>query len=835
MKAIVALLFKNITLLVLTLYCILIDLQVSAQTSSSFEHMKVITVRNIDGSEKVLLQNDPEYNIYKFSPSEGTLKTTEIIQLGGCWFNISWFGPTTEAEKTAIKAGLSNAVKVFSISNSENPVTVSIATALNGGSSIIAITSIDWTRTDLLTDESMPAGRWYPHFLLEHMLDSDVEPLTPSHDIEIFWNKTLTWDLSTTGGVARSNINLMYVIMHEFMHGMGISCSADFDGGLPGFGYNAAPLPMDMGIRDGDGNVIWDNPDYYRNDDLYAFLISDDAWFELNTPVGYMVKLYAPSKWSGQSFSHIDDSYNLSSNQLMTPFYNPDTIYTNIGWMAKAILETIGWGEKPEGSPTADFSVTPTGGVAPLTVQFTDLSTTGEYPIKHIGWNFGDENGSYSYLQNPQFTYTNAGNYKVHLIIDNGVGLDTKIRYINVRDANEFNKPMTTGWNWFSVYLSEQNMSPDNILASLNPQVGDYIKDRKGTGNSAQFYDIPGTFTGWTGTLTELDPKETYKIKLANQGELIYQGYPIDYETEEIPVEAGWNWIGYPIPFEMPVSDYLTTLDLLDGDYLKDQINSTTYYDAINDWFGQLETMIPGNGYVLNVANSGSIHEPPSEFKASNLKSKEGIDLDIPKYAITVNEFEFSGSAIIEVFIEGNNIGSENSILYAFNEDEQCVGIINGLLYPMNNKYLYNLMMYSNVKEGNELHFKFFNSDDNKWYTFKETLAFKEDMIIANAYHPFELRKAMTADLSADEANIKVYPNPFREGFTYSFTVIEDSNVRISIIDASGKIIEVLKDQLYTKGEYSFEWKNSGIIGGVYYLRIKMDSFEKTIPIIKTN
>lgn len=398
----------------------------------------------------------------------------------------------------------------------------------------------------------------------------------------------------------------------------------------------------------------------------------------------------------------------------------------------------------------------------------------------------------------------------------------------------EFNKTMSSGWNWFSVYLLEADMGLDNILSSLNPQDGDYIKDRKGTGNSAQFYNIPGTFTGWTGTLSELDPKETYKIKLANDGNLTYQGSSIDYETEQIPVLAGWNWVGYPIPFEIPVSEYLTTLDLVDGDYLKDQINSTTYYDAINDWFGQLETMIPGDGYVLNVSNAGSIYEPITEFKASYTTTKEGIEI-IPKYDLKVNDFEFSGSATIEVFVDGSNAGSETNILYAFNQDDVCVGIIRGLMSPISSKYIYNLMMYSNTKEGDKLYFKFFDRVINKWFSFEETINFKEDMIIANAYHPFELRNAIADEFIEESNDIIVYPNPFMENLNYSFVLDANKNVKISIVNAIGVVVEVLEDRTFSAGQHLLEWNNVSLAQGYYYLRIEMDGFEKTIQILKMN
>jgi hypothetical protein len=60
----------------------------------------------------------------------------------------------------------------------------------------------------------------------------------------------------------------------------------------------------------------------------------------------------------------------------------------------------------------ADFSSQPTGGTAPLTVQFTDM-TSGGSPIGWT-WDFGDGSGT-SLEQSPSHTYAEPGTYSVSL------------------------------------------------------------------------------------------------------------------------------------------------------------------------------------------------------------------------------------------------------------------------------------------------------------------------------------------------------------------------------------------------------------------------------------
>ncbi len=82
-------------------------------------------------------------------------------------------------------------------------------------------------------------------------------------------------------------------------------------------------------------------------------------------------------------------------------------------------------------SPTADFSASPTGGDAPLTVSFTNNSTGYDQPLSYE-WDF-DNNGSVdSTLINPSYDYP-AGTYTAKLRVEDSDGSTntlTKTNYI---------------------------------------------------------------------------------------------------------------------------------------------------------------------------------------------------------------------------------------------------------------------------------------------------------------------------------------------------------------------------------------------------------------------
>ncbi len=78
---------------------------------------------------------------------------------------------------------------------------------------------------------------------------------------------------------------------------------------------------------------------------------------------------------------------------------------------------------------TANFTATPTEGVAPLDVDFTDGSTSD---TTSWAWDFGD--GATSTAQNPSHQYAAPGKYTVTLDVTGGFGSDTEVKekYIKV-------------------------------------------------------------------------------------------------------------------------------------------------------------------------------------------------------------------------------------------------------------------------------------------------------------------------------------------------------------------------------------------------------------------
>ena len=76
------------------------------------------------------------------------------------------------------------------------------------------------------------------------------------------------------------------------------------------------------------------------------------------------------------------------------------------------------------------------------------------------------------------------------------------------------------------------------------------------------------------------------------------------------------------------------------------------------------------------------------------------------------------------------------------------------------------------------------------------------------------------------------YPNPFNPTTNISFSLPEDSHVKLMVYNVCGSLVEVLENNKLTKGRYTKTWDAENLSSGMYFVRINTDSFTKTIKTI---
>jgi PKD repeat protein len=254
----------------------------------------------------------------------------------------------------------------------------------------------------------------------------------------------------------------------------------------------------------GDGNTSTEeNPDHiYTTPGEYTVSLtaSNSAGSDTETKIDYIMVVWpqvtadfsatplsgvAPLEvqFADQSVNANSWSWNFGDGNTSTE-ENPDHIYTTPGEYTVTLTVTgLGGVQDTEvkenlisvqfPAPVADFSADPTGGTAPVDINFINLST-GE--IDTYFWDFGD--GNTSPEQNPVHTYNEAGTYTVTLTVEGpgGSSTETKVDYITVVEPAQV---VITSFTFdpaaFGTIGGEGNFTQENgesaeILSSLGNQ-----------------------------------------------------------------------------------------------------------------------------------------------------------------------------------------------------------------------------------------------------------------------------------------------------------------------------------------------------------------------------
>jgi hypothetical protein len=195
--------------------------------------------------------------------------------------------------------------------------------------------------------DALNPNAWYPVALAEKIyggsLNNDL-----AGDIILTINTNVNWYLGTDGNTPVNQYDLVTVIIHELVHGLGFFDSMSADESTGSWGYASLPVIYDTFIENAAGNrltdtLIFKNPSV----ELKNELTSNQLYF--NGPVlrsansGARIKIYAPSTYDpGSSVSHLDED-TPDSSALMTPFIDKGEAIHDPGNVTMAMLGDLGW------------------------------------------------------------------------------------------------------------------------------------------------------------------------------------------------------------------------------------------------------------------------------------------------------------------------------------------------------------------------------------------------------------------------------------------------------------------------------------------------------------
>lgn len=189
----------------------------------------------------------------------------------------------------------------------------------------------------------------YPSALAEKIsgtkLNTDSEG-----DIELNINSSVNWYLGLDGNTPTLRYDLVTVVLHELIHGIGFFDSFYGETSTGSYGTSSIPTIYDRFIENLSGAKLTDTIAFKNpSTELKAQITSGKIYFD--GPVvnkylgGSRAKIYSPAVYSsGSSISHLDeDTYEDIDGALMTPFIKRGEAIHNLGKLVRAMLGDIGW------------------------------------------------------------------------------------------------------------------------------------------------------------------------------------------------------------------------------------------------------------------------------------------------------------------------------------------------------------------------------------------------------------------------------------------------------------------------------------------------------------
>ena len=394
--------------------------------------------------------------------------------------------------------------------------------------------------------------------------------------------------------------------------------------------------------------------------------------------------------------------------------------------------------------------------------------------------------------------------------VDNVIGTvgNPQLIYTNSRVRRDI--PLTTGWNWISFNLLLPNPSLNAALASLKYPQNDLLKGQM------SFSEYFGS--SWLGSLTQLNNRNMFQYRADRPDTIQLRGALIDPASLSIPINAGWNWIGYVPNYALTVTQALAGLTALNGDIVKGQTAFAQYIAGFG-WLGSLQFMEPPKGYQLKISYPGALIYPPKPANKPSGPLVNGNDPATAFWTVDATQYENSMTLIGMLSASGQNATLAGHELGAF-VGGQLRGSAQAIYIEPMNAYLFFLTTFANV-QGEQVQFKLYNSATGQVSDLTEKMYFVSDLHQGGIQSPlpFTLKTSALAETGAEQY-LDVLPNPFSDATIIRFTSAQAQEVRLLISDATGRTV-LSQTIAAAQGLNTFRWATRLASAGMYFVRLE--------------
>jgi len=582
----------------------------------------------------------------------------------------------------------------------------------------------------------------------------------------------------------------------------------------------------------------------------------------------------SPTSWSWD----FGDGIGTSTQQ------NPSYTYDNAGTYTVTLTASNSYGSDDEvkvdyimvtspSPPTADFAGSPTSGVYPLDVTFSDLSTGDPTAWS---WDFGD--GGTSPLQNPVHTYTTAGTYTVTLTATNAYGFDDEVKtdYIDVREPGV--STFVTADGESSIYGTVSGSYTDTHISD---DVRETITEELYTGHPVKSYSY--LEHAWNFTLPS-GGTVNFHLEASRTNNSEGDNFAFEYSTDGV----NWNPLltlasatesAYSVPLgslsgavtvratDTNRSWGNTVLDALSIDYMAFEVGDVQPQPPVANFSGSptsgaypltvtFTDQSTGNptAWSWNFGDNGTstVQNPVHTYTAAGTytvtltaTNEYGSDAEVKTDYITVTEGGTTVLHVSDISVSRKTAGpNNNGQAYVTIVDQGGSPIAGATVSGFFNAPNTNTKSAVTGTDGVAI----IQSDKTKSppadFCFEVT-----NVELAGATYDAGSNAVTTAcesgwvsgAMAASQRNNAVpevfglyqnYPNPFRAETEITFGLPSAAHVRLEVFNVRGERIAVLADRSFGPGVHMERWDAGRLASGIYFYRLSTGDFVQTKKMI---
>lgn len=191
------------------------------------------------------------------------------------------------------------------------------------------------------------------------------------------------------------------------------------------------------------------------------------------------------------------------------------------------------------------------------------------------------------------------------LIVDKDLTVSASFK----QERYEQNITLMRGWNWIASYLADPISASD--IASKSSQIISSSEE-----------------------IENLLPAQTYKVKASTSFISKSKGRLFEASTTPVGINAGWNWLGYPLRENQELAAAISNAS--EGDYIVGQTGFAQFYAGT--WEGTLRQLITNQGYLYKSVKQNSLEfaEATTPSPLSD-EEQQDMEVDIRQYPSTMN------------------------------------------------------------------------------------------------------------------------------------------------------------------------------------------------------